>query len=373
MPRRARSTTESQVDPILSQVLRDPEDDALRQVWADALQERGDPRGELIALQIAAGGGRLSPAQDKRARSLFAKHTLAWLGPLGDLVMRKAALVFDRGLVSSCQIQIKNLKALAESVGHPLWATVRQIWFCDHHCWHARIVPLLTDPAFLLLREVTCIGANNVFAALASQERPLPFTSIWALDDDWRSETPRALRDGPGAEARALPHLRRFGLTSSGVDPTWVFDLPLVRRIETLGLSLPLSTADCLARTERLENLRRLEVRPSWIMIQGAYRSHLLLDFVRDARGKFSELTIGIGHYRGPFAPRLAGVLPPAVAQGKAEDPAPYLRGLTSAVETIPADLLRKITVRFPDSTKTNKPFARFRSADVVFAPAPPG
>ena len=38
---------------LLAAVLADPGSDAPRQVYADWLQERGDPRGELIELQLA--------------------------------------------------------------------------------------------------------------------------------------------------------------------------------------------------------------------------------------------------------------------------------------------------------------------------------
>lgn len=49
-------------------------------VYADWLQSRGDPRGELIALQHRADGGddRASFAAD----DLLARHAVAWLGPL---------------------------------------------------------------------------------------------------------------------------------------------------------------------------------------------------------------------------------------------------------------------------------------------------
>ena len=37
---------------LLAQIYANPDDDALRAVYADALLERGDPRGELITLQL---------------------------------------------------------------------------------------------------------------------------------------------------------------------------------------------------------------------------------------------------------------------------------------------------------------------------------
>ena len=38
-------------DPFLAQIAANPDDDALRLVYADWLEERGDPRCELIRLE----------------------------------------------------------------------------------------------------------------------------------------------------------------------------------------------------------------------------------------------------------------------------------------------------------------------------------
>ena len=73
-------------DAFLRAVLADPDDDAPRLVYADWLEERGDPRGEFIRLQCAAAA---LPAGDPRAtrllgraRKLLERHFRAWLGGL---------------------------------------------------------------------------------------------------------------------------------------------------------------------------------------------------------------------------------------------------------------------------------------------------
>ncbi len=40
---------------FLKNILDDPDEDANRLVYADWLEERGDPRGELIRLQVGQG------------------------------------------------------------------------------------------------------------------------------------------------------------------------------------------------------------------------------------------------------------------------------------------------------------------------------
>lgn len=42
----------SEGDKLLQAILDNPEDDALRLVYADWLEERGDPRGEFIRVQV---------------------------------------------------------------------------------------------------------------------------------------------------------------------------------------------------------------------------------------------------------------------------------------------------------------------------------
>src|SRR6185295_2797447 len=57
----------------------DPGDLGRRAVLGDALQRAGDPRGELIALQLALGSGRDLPGGDARAQQLIAAHGRRWL------------------------------------------------------------------------------------------------------------------------------------------------------------------------------------------------------------------------------------------------------------------------------------------------------
>ena len=66
------------------------------------LIERGDPRGELIALQFKARDASLSAKEGRRLRQLLREHGRRWLGPL-DAVIDAAGLEFDRGFPSACR------------------------------------------------------------------------------------------------------------------------------------------------------------------------------------------------------------------------------------------------------------------------------
>jgi uncharacterized protein (TIGR02996 family) len=105
-------------DELLADVLADPASDDLRMVYADYLQERGDPRGELIALQLARKG------QTARELELLAAHVAEWTQPLYDGLAAQS-IRFGRGFLAACRT-IPNL-ALRDAIGHPLWATVEEL------------------------------------------------------------------------------------------------------------------------------------------------------------------------------------------------------------------------------------------------------
>jgi uncharacterized protein (TIGR02996 family) len=276
------------IDPLYEQVLADPEDDALREVWGDALIERGDPLGELIALQIATRSTTPTREQDNRMRVLIARHCVEWLGRrLARVVQHRSGLVFDRGLLAQCQLKVSKVGALASAVGDPRWTGLRTIYFCDKFAWDPRIVPLLVHPVMRSLREVFAVGLNNVFVALARHDRPLPFTTLWAIDDEFRrpDDRVRDVRTAPG-----LPMLRRLGFHGRIVEH--VLELPIVRNIATLGLVNEQPAGVCLERTLRFESLEALELRRRWLPMHGPLRHNFVLLFTRGPDGHWRELTI---------------------------------------------------------------------------------
>src|SRR5438034_6067161 len=63
-----------------------PDDRAAHAAYADLLSEQGDPRGELIQVQLALEDPSLSAAERDRLggreQALLAEHSAAWLGSL---------------------------------------------------------------------------------------------------------------------------------------------------------------------------------------------------------------------------------------------------------------------------------------------------
>jgi len=112
------------VEALLQAIYDAPDDDAPRLVYADALLERGDPRGELITLQC-----RLAQREDrelrKREQELLEAHGKQWLGELAPVVM--AGYRFERGFLAECRVENRHLDRIRKLVGHRAWSTVRNL------------------------------------------------------------------------------------------------------------------------------------------------------------------------------------------------------------------------------------------------------
>src|SRR5262245_58437145 len=87
-------------EEFLQAIQENPRDDQVRLVFADWLEERGDPRGEFIRAQFAVLDDNLDSARCKeltlRMHELRDEHEAEWLGPLGDLV---SEYTFRRGFI----------------------------------------------------------------------------------------------------------------------------------------------------------------------------------------------------------------------------------------------------------------------------------
>jgi uncharacterized protein (TIGR02996 family) len=73
-------------DPFLRAIIANPNDHGLRLVYADFLEERGDPRGEFLRVQCMLatlpGDDPRRPGLEARRKELLTRHGETWLGPL---------------------------------------------------------------------------------------------------------------------------------------------------------------------------------------------------------------------------------------------------------------------------------------------------
>lgn len=114
------ATTQKQeprpLSALLEAVFAAPDDVARRLVYADALQEMGDPRGEFIALQCSRGGGKVSA----REKELLRNHGRAWLGE-HEKGIERDGLEFRRGFIAAARVRWKH------ALVGPQWATIEAL------------------------------------------------------------------------------------------------------------------------------------------------------------------------------------------------------------------------------------------------------
>lgn len=86
---------------LWADVFAAPDDDEPRLVLADALMEMGDPRGELIAIQLREARGDAGDEAGARAAELVKQHGKEWLEALRPIVYRAE---YVRGVVTRLEL-----------------------------------------------------------------------------------------------------------------------------------------------------------------------------------------------------------------------------------------------------------------------------
>jgi uncharacterized protein (TIGR02996 family) len=87
-------------EAFVQEIAQHPDDDTPRLIYADWLEERGDPRGEFIRVQVALARAVVDdprrPELELREKELLQQHRAEWLGPLA---MHRGRCVFQRGFL----------------------------------------------------------------------------------------------------------------------------------------------------------------------------------------------------------------------------------------------------------------------------------
>jgi uncharacterized protein (TIGR02996 family) len=151
---------------LFAAVYADPDDDEPRRVLGDHLIDVGDPRGELILLQLARGRKGYAST---RELELLERHAADWLGPLGAVVGYGASCTtrFERGFLAEASIIRDTKKVLRALAGEPGWSTVERFSY--------GVPPQLLDRA--PFRALRAISVNKgQFGRLA--RRKVAFASV---------------------------------------------------------------------------------------------------------------------------------------------------------------------------------------------------
>lgn len=243
---------------LLDAIHERPDDDLPRLVYADWLEERGDPRAEFIRVQcqLAEGGAddERRPALLHREAQLLAEHGAKWSAPLSALATR---WLFRRGFVHH--------------------ATLPARVFLDRGTELFAAAPLRRV-------RLTDLDQRVVVGTELGDSRWLPRLEGLELAGRMSAEQLRALLRSPGAASLRCLGLRGelspAGLTPLGegalpmLDELDLRDLPISRHLEWLadarfrlrhlGLSrcgLVADDARTLADSGQLGHLTRLRLR----------------------------------------------------------------------------------------------------------------
>jgi uncharacterized protein (TIGR02996 family) len=298
---------------FLDRVCADPDDDAPRLIFADWLDERGDPRGEFIRVQLAlaqlsVGDPRRTALGDREA-GLLARFHKAWSDPLRGIA---GWAEFRRGFVETVNVEARTF--LLKAADLFCLAPVRHVRFLD-------------------------VGSSLDRLADSPQLARLTALTIYAQHIDDRLT--RALADSPHlAKLRAL-NVGRNRIGDRGVERlAWS---PKFRRLTALDVSdntVGDAGARAVAESSNLANLETLELRRNELTRAGLgyLCSSAVLAGLR-------HLGLAQNHVRAPrdWTPPGGGVVLLSsldlTENGLTEDAVPMLTGLPGLDELARLDL----------------------------------
>jgi uncharacterized protein (TIGR02996 family) len=253
---------------LLAQIYAAPDDDGPRLVYADWLQERGDPRGEFIALQLERAGGRARSGGRQRENALAAKHANAWSHSLG---VRSGRSGSHPGGTLPARVHFGRGFAETVATGVPInadpaWSTVTT---CN--------LPPTDDRCQVRSLRVVTGARNQDIAALATLREPLAIEElVWGHGYDpartWmEARDPTITKPLRRAFERiaVLPRLRRLELSPKIVgdfpDPAelaWAWTAPTCAHLEQVRVPgnelsdwIPALAPTKLARFELIQSV----------------------------------------------------------------------------------------------------------------------
>jgi len=112
---------------LLEAIYANPDDDALHLVYMDYLQDRGDPRGEFLSLQMKRLGHALTRDEARTERRLLADHVDRWVPPEVLSKIQRVTIRFERGFLARCHLRQSEQPVGSRLAGHPAWRTIHTI------------------------------------------------------------------------------------------------------------------------------------------------------------------------------------------------------------------------------------------------------
>jgi uncharacterized protein (TIGR02996 family) len=262
---------------FLQDIKENPDDDTPRLIFADWLEEHGDPRGEFIRVQCELSRTAVDdPRRDelaRRQRVLRDPNEKAWLHPIPDVL--QIGRIFRRGLV---QIHMRKRNAFPQEpealAATEAWAWVEGI---SWDCWErlrrqgrgSRALPLLANLTSLRLSNV-CLSGELGALFLNSPDRGL-LAELDLLGTELRAAGASVLGTSP-----YLRRLASLTLVQTGLGPAGIAALAGGGRLERLTRlrvaddSLASEGVAVLAASPLLSRLSALDLEYNQIGPEGA-------------------------------------------------------------------------------------------------------
>ena len=199
---------------FLADIIANIDDKKPRLVYADLLQDLGDPRGEFIALACARADipeedARI-PELDGQIEALLKKHKKTWAAACGE--NKGARYEYRRGFVEKISLDAKELLANADKIFAAEPIEELNVWKIDESPTKrggSRLAPILELPLHRIRRLslARCKLSKDDFEALAAATT-LGSVELLDLTNGGSYEIPVA----PLAKATSLPKLRELNL-----------------------------------------------------------------------------------------------------------------------------------------------------------------
>jgi uncharacterized protein (TIGR02996 family) len=229
-------STDSTEQRLLEAVWADPQDDEARLVYADWLIERGDPRGELIALQCSPA----TPVTQQRTTELISRYGQQWLASYVRGVNIGLSGTFERGFLHTLEWNADPTKLLR--IAGPWLSTVETLvvrWWGRKPSKLA--VKALSSPHLGGLLRLVGPSLTSVAQLATGRKTPHQLNAISAYAEDI-DEVERSI-----ASLAGLPRLKTLLVKSDLVPEKPVlerfFDAVAPLELSVIGAGLPPSEA----------------------------------------------------------------------------------------------------------------------------------
>lgn len=164
-------------DSLFADCLAHPDDDGPREVLADALLEREDPRGDFIHLQLRDARGALDEPERKRMAQLLRKHEKEWIRDLARVTKNR---IYRRGFVDEAQLlqgAAADPATWKRVAADPVIATIRTLH--KESASEELYKTFVLGPAMKLLRDMD-VPSTAMLRALIARPRAIEHIKLHA-------------------------------------------------------------------------------------------------------------------------------------------------------------------------------------------------